>query len=181
MEHSESIQEDSNKVENFFQTLVLSGRYLIIPMYLGLTVGMVLYDITFFKELCHLFIHPFDNAPEILMLGFLGLVDMTMIANLILTTTIGGYSIFVHEIRTNGNKRMPRFLHHLTSGSLKIKMGGSLVGVSSIHLLTSFINVSNVSVADLTKQLVIHFSFIISALVMAKIETMCHPPELEKE
>lgn len=183
-EHSNVIAERRNRTDVFFETFILGGRYMIIPMYIGLTVGMCLYDFTFLQNLIELFKDPLHNTEETLLLGFLGLVDMSMIANLVYMITCGGYSIFIHEIKPK-NGRLPRFLHHLTAGTLKIKMGGSLIGVSSIHLLKSFIDAQHIltiqAAIAVGLQIIIHLTFVLSALVMTKMEVMCHPPELEKD
>ena len=100
--------------ERVVMNFVLFGRYSLVPMYIGLTIGMILYDLSFFKELCELFKHPFSNSEESLLVGFLGLVDMTMVANLVLMITIGGYSIFINEIHVNKGKLLPRFLNNLS-------------------------------------------------------------------
>jgi uncharacterized protein (TIGR00645 family) len=169
-----------NHASGFGEKAVLISRFFLIPMYVGLMVCMLMYNFTFFKELwgmCHSFFDMKDeNLKELLLLGVLSLLDMSMIANLIVMITIGSYSIFIKEINCENVTFAPRFLRGLTSGILKVKMGTSLVSVSSIHLLTDFMNTKHSSWDDLLKKMFIHIAFIISAYAFAKMEAIIHPP-----
>lgn len=163
----------SRAVEN----TLLASRYLLVPMYLGLIVAMLAYDYAFMAELWHMAKHLFtvEDAKEFLLLGVLQLLDMAMIANLIIMIMIGSQSIFVDEIDQKGS-HMPRFLKGLTSGLLKVKMGASLVSVSSVHLLTDFMSIAHVSWDELLKKVILHSMFILAAYVFAVIEVKLHPP-----
>lgn len=163
---------------------MLSSRFLLVPMYLGLIIAMLAYDWAFMKELWEmshgLLSGAAEHTKEFLLVGVLGLLDSAMIANLIVMIMIGSHSIFVREIKADSFEKgaMPRFLIGLTSGILKVKMGSSLVSVSSIHLLTAFMNTEHNSWEELSKKLLIHFAFITSAYVFCVMETKMHPPEL---
>jgi uncharacterized protein (TIGR00645 family) len=181
---TESTSKIETHVNGVGERAVLISRFFLIPMYVGLMVCMLMYNITFFKELwemCHSFIEMQENLKELLLLGVLSLLDMVMIANLIVMITIGSYSIFIKEIDSANVTFAPRFLRGLTSGILKVKMGTSLVSVSSIHLLTDFMNAKHTSWDDLTKKMIIHIAFIISAFAFAKMEAIIHPPTQNTE
>lgn len=165
---------------------VLASRYFLVPMYLGLIIYMAMYNVAFFGALYDsirefITLHQdFKAMKELLELAAIDGIDMVMIANLIVMITVGSHSIFVNEIEAHTkSEHLPRFIKGLTSGILKVKMGASLVGVSAVHLLTSFINVNKIGWGALSMQLVIHLSFILSAFVFAKMEIMMHPPHAE--
>ena len=165
---------------SFVESLLLGSRYLLVPMFIGLILSMLAYNYAFLCELWSLggsLFHHHEELKEFLLVSTLSLLDMAMIANLIIMIMIGSYSIFVSEIHAKklGDK-MPRFLIGLTSGMLKIKMGASLVSVSSIHLLTMFMNTAHTDWDDLLKKILIHVMFIVAAVYFAKIEVMTHPP-----
>ncbi len=162
-------------MNKFIQKVILGSRYTLIPVYVGLIAAIILYDINFFQQLGHLISNFRENTEETILLAVLGLVDIVMLTNMVLLILVGSYSIFVSEIHFDNIENRPRFLNALTTGTLKIKMGGSLIGVSSIHLLKSFINIEHVPTDALIKQLCIHFAFIISAFVFAKMENLLHP------
>jgi len=157
--------------------LILGCRFLLLPIYLGLVICMLFYNIAFFRDLWSLgasFMG--EHGEEYLLLGVLGLVDMAMIGSLVVMIIIGSYSVFVSEIRPEDMRgRAPRFIIGLTSGILKVKMGMSLVSVSSIHLLAAFMS-EHSSWDSILKKLVIHLAFILSAFVFSRIEATLHPP-----
>jgi uncharacterized protein (TIGR00645 family) len=163
---------------------LMGSRFVLVPMYLGLSLYMAMYNIAFFGALWGCLVdfttHPnFREFSEILKLAAIDAVDSVMIANLIVMISCGSYSIFVREIDTE-REHLPRFIKGMTSGILKVKIGGSLVGVSAVHLLASFINAKAVGWDVLLKQLVIHLSFILSAWVFARMEVLLHPPEAKE-
>ncbi len=163
------------------ESFLLASRYLMVPLYGGLICYMVLYNISFFFSLIDCIKELFHSGwnakelSELLKLAAIDSVDSVMIANLILMICLGSQSIFVDEIQSNGHS-LPRFLKNMSSGILKLKMASSLVGVTAVHLLSSFINLKTIGWDNLLKESLIHVLFIISAFVFAKIEIMIHPP-----
>lgn len=153
------------------EKFVYSGRYILAPMYCGLVVAILLYSYKFtveLYELCHKILH---ISEEQLMLGVLSLVDITMVGNLIVMIMIGGWHIFVKKLNIS---ERPQWLDHLDTGILKVKMGMSLVGVSSIHLLKAFVDPAREATDDLNKQVMLHIVFVVSTLVMAIIHKLGH-------
>lgn len=152
--------------------LVFGGRWMLAPMYLGLVVAISLYTYRFVLALYSLCLALPTIQEEALMLGVLNLVDITMVGNLIVMIMIGGWHIFV---RTLNYQNRPQWLLRIDSGVLKIKMGMSLIGVSSIHLLKAFINAEHSPWEVLAKLITIHLVFVLSTLVLAYIYTLQHP------
>lgn len=169
--------KNSNKttisvIEN---TLFLS-RWLLLAVYMGLSIGLAIYCFKFTQELWHMISSVGTITTEEVMLGILGLVDIAMVANLVIMVNIGSYSIFIREINPDKVNNRPRFMNNITAGGLKTKLATSLIGVSSIHLLKTFIEAASHDKAHLvTREMVIimvgiHLVFVISAFALAKID-----------
>jgi uncharacterized protein (TIGR00645 family) len=108
------------------------------------------------------------------MLGVLTLVDITMVANLLIMVIIGGYSTFVSKMNIETHEDRPDWLKKVDAGTLKVKLAGSLVGVSGIHLLQSFINIQNKNIEHVKWQIVIHVVFLLSSVILAYTEKILH-------
>lgn len=150
-----------------FEAFIFGGRWVITPVYAGLMVALVLYMLKFLQELFETCIELPHLTEAELMVRVLNLVDISMVGNLILMIMIGGYSIFVRKMDVANAKERPQWLDKIDSGTLKVKMGMSLVGVSSIYLLKSFVEAQNVSADTLWKQVLIHLVFIVSTITLA--------------
>ena len=119
--------------------LIFSSRWLQLPLYLGLIVAQGVYVFLFVKELWHL-IHDADSLNEQgIMLIVLGLIDVVMISNLLVMVIVGGYETFVSRMNLEGHPDQPEWLSHVNASVLKIKLAMAIIGISSIHLLKSFI------------------------------------------
>ncbi len=120
-------------------TLIFSSRWLQLPLYLGLIVAQGVYVFLFLKELWHL-IHEAGHLNEqSIMLIVLGLIDVVMISNLLVMVIVGGYETFVSRLNLKGHPDQPEWLSHVNASVLKIKLAMAIIGISSIHLLKSFI------------------------------------------
>jgi len=119
--------------------LIFSSRWLQLPLYLGLIVAQGVYVFLFLKELWHL-IH---DAPQLteqsIMLIVLGLIDVVMISNLLVMVIVGGYETFVSRLNLQGHPDQPEWLSHVNASVLKVKLAMAIIGISSIHLLKTFI------------------------------------------
>src|SRR5690606_15643021 len=122
--------------------LIFSSRWLQLPLYLGLIVAQCVYVFLFLKELWHLIIHAFDFSEQQIMLVVLGLIDVVMISNLLIMVIVGGYETFVSRLGLNGHRDQPEWLSHVNAGVLKVKLAMAIIGISSIHLLRTFIEAS---------------------------------------
>jgi uncharacterized protein (TIGR00645 family) len=145
-------------------------------MYLGLIVGSMMYTYKFLVELLHLFESIDQISEEALLIGVLGLVDVTMVANLIFMVVLGGYSLFVSQIAIDNHEDRPEWLDKTNAATLKIKLASSLVGVSGIHLLKDFINIDEADPERLKWRVIIHGTFLVSAFVLSASERVLHPP-----
>jgi uncharacterized protein (TIGR00645 family) len=168
-------------------SLIFLSRWLQVPLYLGLIVAQAVYVWQFMLELWHIFHDVFlgqgMDESEI-MLAVLGLVDVVMIANLLIMVIIGGYETFVSRINLDDHPDQPEWLSHVNANVLKTKLAMSIIGISSIHLLKSFIEAQHILAREtgfdeLLWQTVIHLAFIVSAMALAWIDKVStkHPPQ----
>ena len=119
--------------------LIFGSRWLQLPLYLGLIVAQGVYVILFLKELWHLIRHATELTEQAMMLMVLGLIDVVMISNLLMMVIVGGYETFVSRLRLQGHPDQPEWLSHVNASVLKIKLAMAIIGISSIHLLRTFI------------------------------------------
>lgn len=155
------------------ESVIFASRWIQAPLYLGLIVAQVIYCWLFMVELSHLVHNAFDSShfsETEVMLVVLGLIDVVMIANLLVMVIVGGYETFVSRLDLEGHPDQPEWLSHVNAGVLKIKLSTAIIGISSIHLLKSFINASNLTHHTLKWQVIIHLVFLFSALAMALVD-----------
>ncbi len=169
--------------------LIFASRWLQLPLYLGLILSQAIYVFQFWTELVHLIEAAFGDkhalellvksigyraeaVPDklnetILMLVVLGLIDVVMISNLLIMVIVGGYETFVSRMNLEGHRDQPEWLGHVNASVLKVKLGLSIIGISSIHLLKTFINAANYDEKILMWQTIIHVAFLLSAMAIA--------------
>lgn len=159
-------------------TLIFMSRWLQVPLYLGLIVAQAVYVFLFLKEVWHLLSHAASLDEISVMLAVLGLIDVVMISNLLIMVIVGGYETFVSRLGIEGHPDEPEWLDHVNAGVLKVKLSMALISISSIHLLKTFINPDQHTTHAIMWQVLIHLSFLVSALVMAwvdRLTTHTHP------
>src|SRR6186713_1713712 len=151
--------------------LIFSSRWLQLPLYLGLIVAQGVYVYLFVKELLHLIAETPHLGEQEIMLIVLGLIDVVMISNLLVMVIVGGYETFVSRLRLEGHPDQPEWLSHVNASVLKVKLAMAIIGISSIHLLKSFIEVGDLGMPDskftesgVMWQTIIHCVFILSAI-----------------
>jgi uncharacterized protein (TIGR00645 family) len=169
--------------------LIFASRWLQLPLYLGLIAAQAVYVYHFWVELLHLLEAAFGNqtalqalvtsmgyqseAPltalneTLIMLVVLALIDVVMISNLLIMVIVGGYETFVSRMNLDGHPDQPEWLDHVNASVLKVKLGTAIIGISSIHLLKTFINAANYETKVLMWQTIIHVTFLLSALAIA--------------
>ena len=162
----------SKKIESFIESLIFASRWFQAPLYLGLIVAGTLYTYKFLIELWHLASTVNEITEELLMLGVLTLVDITMVANLLIMVIIGGYATFVSRMDLTGHPDKPDWLDKIDAGALKVKLATALVGISGIHLLKSFINIKEKSTDQVMWQVIIHVVFLASSIMLAYTEKL---------
>lgn len=170
---------------------IFASRWLQAPLYLGLIIAQAVYVVLFFVELWHLIENVIVTghiSETDVMLSVLALIDIVMIANLLIMVIIGGYETFVSKIRVQGHHDEPEWLSHVNTNLLKVKLAVSIISISSIHLLKTFIEVGRMDdgiVLDASGnvlysyngvfwEVMIHLAFIVSALALAWIDRMSH-------
>ena len=152
---------------NLLEKFIFWSRWLQAPLYVGLIIAQGVYVYHFGLELAHLIGGATTLKEADIMLIVLGLIDVVMIANLLIMVIIGGYETFVSRLDLQGHPDQPEWLSHVNAGVLKIKLSTAIIGISSIHLLKSFINASNLPEETMKWQVIIHMVFIVSAMAMA--------------
>ena len=174
--------------------LIFSSRWLQLPLYLGLILAQCVYVFHFWVELKDLIgaaignvaslnhildvvtvpgsIRPTKLTETTIMLVVLGLIDVVMISNLLIMVIVGGYETFVSRMNLEGHPDQPEWLSHVNASVLKVKLATAIIGISSIHLLKTFINAANYSDRVLIAQTVIHITFLLSAMAIAKTDQM---------
>ncbi|GAB2937102.1 TIGR00645 family protein [Nonomuraea fastidiosa] len=161
--------------------LMFASRWLQVPLYVGLIVAQAVYVWQFAIELWHLiegvFLHgtqPSDGtSPEaVVMLTVLALIDVVMISNLLIMVIIGGYETFVSRINLDGHPDEPEWLSHVNANVLKVKLATAIVGISSVHLLQTFIRAGEMPNDKIMWQTFIHLAFVVSALGLAWIDRL---------
>ncbi len=147
--------------------MIFWSRWMQAPLYLGLIVAQGVYVYHFMVELWHL-VHSASKIGETeIMLIVLGLIDVVMIANLLIMVIIGGYETFVSRLNIREHPDQPEWLSHVNAATMKIKLSMALIGISSIHLLKTFINASQMDFNTIMWQVIIHITFLFSAITMA--------------
>ncbi len=164
--------------ENFFEGFMFWSRWVQAPLYIGLIIGAVLYLYKFFQVLLHVWHDTPIMKENDMMLEILGLVDISMVMNLVVMVTIGGYSIFTSKIDVDHHEDKPLWLEDLDAGQLKIKLSTSLASISGVQLLKTFINYresqNKPDAEAVIMEIVIHMVFILSALLLAHTEKVTH-------
>lgn len=160
------------KIEGALEKVIFASRWFQAPLYAGLIVAGVLYAYKFVIELWHLVVTVNEITEELLMLGVLTLVDITMVANLLVMVIIGGYATFVSRINLDSHPDKPDWLDKIDAGTLKVKLATALVGISGIHLLKSFINIKEKSNDQVMWQVIIHVVFLLSSVMLAYTEKL---------
>lgn len=156
-----------NKFTYGISQIIFLGRWLQAPLYLGLLIILAAYVYSFFMELFHVVwnINSANNSE--LMLGVLDLIDVVMIANLLIMVIMGGYETFVSHLQIASNHPdQPEWLDHLDAGAMKIKVALALIGISSIHLLRTFIDPAKQTNDAVFWQVTIHVTLLISAMAI---------------
>ncbi len=169
--------------------LIFASRWLQLPLYIGLIAAQAIYVFHFWVELVHLIEAAFGNRAAldkliasigyksdvqmtglnetIIMLVVLALIDVVMISNLLIMVIVGGYETFVSRMNLEDHPDQPEWLSHVNASVLKVKLAMSIIGISSIHLLKTFINAANYDEKVLMWQTLIHIAFLFSAMSIA--------------
>lgn len=168
----------SQKTAHPLGNLIFLSRWVQAPLYFGLIVAQCVYVFRFTVELWELVSHITTLSETEVMLMVLTLIDIVMIANLLIMVTVGGYETFVSRLRLHNHPDQPEWLSHVNAGVLKVKLATALIGISSIHLLKTFIEVASHPPENnvVMWQVIIHTIFILSAFMLAWTDRVSTPP-----
>ena len=181
-------------------SLIFASRWLQLPLYLGLIVAQAIYVWLFWQELYYLLMATFGDSgalnhvldsvtveggarpskpnETVLMLVVLGLIDVVMISNLLIMVIVGGYETFVSRMGLESHPDQPEWLSHVNASVLKVKLATAIIGISSIHLLKTFINAAAYDEKTIIAQVGIHITFLLSAIAIAAADrVMPSPPK----
>lgn len=157
-------------MERFIERTLFASRWLLAPIFLGLSLAVVALTIKFFKELFHTLLNAFTLSEADLILHILSMIDMALVGSLIVMVMFSSYENFVSKIDLDEGDEKLDWLGKLDSGSLKLKVAASIVAISSIHLLQKFMEVQNIPNDKLLWYVVIHMTFVVSALMLAFLD-----------
>ena len=159
-------------MESTFERLLYAARWLLAPIYIGLSLALLALGIKFFQEALHLLPHILEMKEADLVLITLSLVDIALVGGLIVMVMLSGYENFVSAINIREGGEKLDWLGKLDAGSLKQKVAASIVAISSIHLLKAFMNAPQIENDKLMWYVIIHITFVLSALGMAFVDRL---------
>lgn len=159
-------------IERTAESLLYASRWLLAPIYLGLSLGLIVLGIKFFQEIYHVLPLIFSMAETDVVLLILSLIDIALVGGLLVMVMLSGYENFVSSIDIEEGKEKLSWLGKMDSGSLKQKVAASIVAISSIHLLKAFMNANQIDNDKLMWYVIIHITFVLSAMGMAYVDRM---------
>src|SRR5262249_1819854 len=167
-------------IERFIEKLLYGSRWLLAPIYLGLSLGLVALAIKFFQEVIETFGHIWAISEPDLVLVVLALIDLSLVGSLIVMVMFSGYENFVSRIDTTSDKDTLGWLGKLDSGTLKLKVAASIVAISSIHLLRVFMQAEEKDNDKIMWYVILHLTFVVSAVLLGVLDRMSFAEHREK-
>jgi len=159
-------------MEKLVESIFYASRWLLAPIYLGLSLALILLGIKFFQELIHIFPHILESSESDLVLVVLSLIDLALVGGLLVMVMFSGYENFISRIDVSAKTEKLSWLGKLDSGSLKQKVAASIVAISAIHLLKVFMNAASIDNDKIKWYVILHLTFVLSAIGMAFIDRM---------
>ncbi|MCK7582831.1 MAG: TIGR00645 family protein [Chromatiales bacterium] len=157
-------------LERIIERLLYASRWLLAPVYLALSLVLIALAVKFFQELFHLFGHILEMGESDMVLVILALIDLSLVGSLVVMVMFSGYENFVSRIDVREGDDKLDWLGKLDAGTLKLKVAASIVAISSIHLLRVFVNVPQIESEKLMWYVIIHLTFVVSALLMGLLD-----------
>lgn len=159
-------------MERLIEQLMYRSRWLLAPIYLGLSIALIALAVKFFQEAWHLIVHILTISEADLVLVTLSLIDMAMVGGLLVMVMMSGYENFVSALDVDGDQEKLAWLGKMDASSLKLKVAASIVAISSIHLLKIFMNAENTDNDKLMWYTLIHITFVLSAFAMGYLDRL---------
>ena len=157
-------------MERLIEKMLYASRWLLAPIYMGLSLALAAIAVLFFKEALHIFPHIWEISEAELVLKVLGLIDLALVGGLLVMVMLSGYENFVSQIDLSEGEEKLSWLGKLDAGSLKQKVAASIVAISSIHLLKKFMDAAHIDNDKLMWYVIIHLTFVLSAVAMALVD-----------
>ena len=157
-------------MESFIEKTLFASRWLLAPLYLGLSLALVALGIKFFQEVYHVLSHILVASEADMVLTLLALIDLVLVGSLIVMVMFSGYENFVSRLEVGEEADKLGWLGKLDAGTLKLKVAASIVAISSIHLLRAFMNAQQIPNDKLMWYVIIHLTFVVSAVLMGVLD-----------
>ncbi len=167
-------------LERFIERLLYGSRWLLAPIYLGLSLGLVALAVKFFQEVIETFSHIITITEPNLVLVVLALIDLSLVGSLVVMVMFSGYENFVSRIDTSTDKEALGWLGKLDSGTLKLKVAASIVAISSIHLLRIFMQAETTANNKIKWYVILHLTFVVSAVLLGFLDRMSFAAHRDK-
>lgn len=171
---SESLPPESQKpagrAESVVESLLLASRWLLLPIYLILCVFLAMFGLKAGQELVHVAGHIFEMSENDLVLATLSVIDMTLVAGLLVMVSLSGYETFVSRFDSVGEMEKPSWLGKLDPGTVKLKLAVSIVSISAIHLLKTYLSSAGLTTEQILTATAVHLAFVASALMLAFVD-----------
>lgn len=158
------------KTEKWLENIMYSARWLLAPIYLGLSLALLMLTVKFFQEIFHTIPHILETGESDLVLLILGLIDLSLVGGLLVMVMFSGYENFVSTIDIHDGKEKLGWLGTMDAGTLKLKVASSIVAISSIHLLRVFMELRQIESDKLLWYVVLHLTFVFSACAMGFLD-----------
>ncbi len=168
-------------IEKMIERLLFASRWLLAPLYLGLSIALLALGVKFFQEAIHVLTHIIELSESDLVLTVLAMIDIVLVGSLIVMVMFSGYENFVSRIDIVPGGDTLGWLGKLDSGTLKLKVAASIVAISSIHLLRIFMNAAQIPNDKIMWYVILHLTFVVSALLLGVLDRMSFAGHRDKE
>ena len=160
------------RAERVIERVIFSSRWIVAPIYVGLVAGLVVLLVKFFQEALHIVVHIGTTSGDDAIVGVLGLIDLSLMAGLVVMVMFAGYENFVSRLDLEGHQDQPGWMGQVDFGDLKLKLMASIVAISAIHVLESFMNIEHLSDRELGWSVGIHMTFVVSGVLLAVMDRL---------
>lgn len=159
-------------LERAIEKSIFASRWILAPVYLGLSIALMMLGIKFFQEALHVILYVFTMEEAELVLTLLAMIDLVLVGSLIVMVMFSGYENFVSQLDVASESDKLGWLGKLDAGTLKLKVAASIVAISSIHLLRKFMEIEGIPNDKLVWYVVMHLTFVVSAVLMGVLDRM---------
>ena len=161
----------SRPLEHLLERALFASRWLLAPVYLGLSLGLIALGVKFFQEAVHLLTHTLTTSEADIVLTVLGLIDIGLVGSLVVMVMFSGYENFVSTIDAKGTETLG-WVGKLDAGTLKLKVAASIIAISSIHLLRVFMRAESIANDKIMWYALLHMTFVVSALLLGVLDRL---------